>query len=1707
MDDHINRVIKHQNVEELAALLRVKYPLAENKIESFHEYFLLNKCDVDGLTPLMNATRFGKKDCLSLLLSCGADVNVRTPSGKSAIDFSLDQNNPDIILLLFTHDSLFPDLEKKDRKDQFLSLMNKSMELQQLFNDRNNIHEELVKKPFCSELKNNIDQNCIKYFVNDKGESLLYKAGFNRKYEAWAFMVSKGMQYATNKEKEDMERVTFYYKDEFHRALEKYYYTVNGCHVMKMVAKSIRFGNNRRYEDEGKKVESFYKFLDEHKMTSVLLQVLQDDEELTIAFDFDSKDLKRMLPSCPDGVAGLTDLIRNRIYIQGVESGSYCLSDLLGTLAHELTHQACKVVFQNFGLPYRKGDEPHQKEYQKILHMLTTESALSKCPEIIKRIKHYEKSLWEPELIVRVPEIIASCKCEAEGNDGVSILNETAPELLKYFADYVMPEFSKYVNDMYTSNRITRRTLIGYQGLLSVHQEEGLEMSQKTKNVEFSKHNELKCLEVSSLKLGRCHLRMFYQECGKSILFVDWSQFMRCETLFIDGLNKNDIELLVVIWDSLEGLHFCKHETCWEETCPAHHFSRMTENVVLLVDMKLPFLVPSQRVDYFWNDLSKKTKDLILDKDVNFGGSYMPLKNIILSVIEEAAMDEFMSHCLPSDISQLLEESLFTLGKPIGWTICSQACEIFNNHPDCFIPRSLSQKYVKLSKDLLKKEYNSLFFVSNTSISHLLNLGINAEYLHSWNDEEICASTRCYVYDSSLTTKDEFEVFEEVVKAYSTDKRIKKMYHLRFHSGYFLLSNSADSNSSNGMPDSGDSVEDHEKNFIFTRKVGKLLEDSSFSNDEPTAIVIADDPGCGKSFFLNKIAIEMKEKIPEAWVILVDLKSWAKGYSLREFWNHQDSNDDSSDVLDYLFDKIKVSSTAFEKRLFKIFSQRKNKVVIMFDGFDEICPDRREPFTSLLVTLKTMTRIKICVTTRLHEKHDLVKSLNGISFKLVPLSTEEQIKFLNNYWNRLFKNLPSKRRLDEMKELLSGIQKWIAAENEDPDLVKVSEELAKNILRLEKDNKCAYDEVNFEKAMAKLLIKSNLICGGVEQFTQTPLHVQIIGFIIFNDFMSIGKSWNLGFLYQRIFDLKLDVFHSEKAGSNGSIPAEVTTRMAKETASKTLQKLSSNIFNGHKENDSEQRNMDDAIAIGVVTEKSGDYHFVHRTFCEYFFAKWLLRKAKKKEVTRLWIDRIFFEENFSVVRLFLEDLLCLKSSGTEGFTGNGVTLSKSVLDQKESSGMEKENIHKCVYALILDWHPEILQFFADSLGKSFVELFLEDANVSSWQLTEGLPLTKALKNYKDYYSRAQNLNPFTFSSYCLQKITNIPPEKYVSIVNKLFYLIGTHNLLHALNRKIMEHGMSWILPCVHEQKQCANYLEAIVNFFIGEQREAFRETLTLELLESYQIWFSVIGEGVILFNLMTKLADAILDSFGFEKMLLINSDFFELWIGTVRYRDFKKVKHVWSYVEGKLTKEKRIEFLMRKGYKNYNVLTQAVMNKDLKVVKYIWDLAACLMGDEKSKQWLCDSFSKGKPKRLDCKNAPSGIYNFFNLLCSSGTGEVISKILLSDDGDGSHFYLTFRCYYDMMESLLSLYDLISQNLHENKSEVVRKINVSFSELVKWLSSGKYSHVGENQKKKIDEEFKKISSNYCAQFNELHYDQNCFMDLDSWDVMTCEGIKN
>jgi len=378
-----------------------------------------------------------------------------------------------------------------------------------------------------------------------------------------------------------------------------------------------------------------------------------------------------------------------------------------------------------------------------------------------------------------------------------------------------------------------------------------------------------------------------------------------------------------------------------------------------------------------------------------------------------------------------------------------------------------------------------------------------------------------------------------------------------------------------------------------------------------TVMLIADIAGMGKTTVLTHMSKRIKEKNPAHWLVRIDLNEYGElfkaqtGKKVDEGW-----------VLEFVSQKVLKLESDLEKDFFKrsFGGNDISKVVVIVDGFDEICPNYKETVIDMLHILKQASLEQLWITTRPHLRQELEDNLQQLSYTLQPFSEVEQVEFLKKFW---LQTLKSKETNQHRLQIY-----------------------AKTLIR----------------KLAQSISDKNKVLTGI------PLQTHMLAKAFEEDFNSFYKSeesepelpykLDLLGLYRRFVSSRYDIFYSEKSKTPAGNVA------ALETQERDLKGMQVE----HWRLALEELFTEDEVAllpihpfpilpdehlarIGIV-QKNNDskLQFFHRTIAEYFVAEYLINQLTKKteqhvQVQEILLNKVLFKKEFLLVRNFLDGLL------------------------------------------------------------------------------------------------------------------------------------------------------------------------------------------------------------------------------------------------------------------------------------------------------------------------------------------------------------------------------------------------------------------------------------------------------------------------------------
>ncbi len=341
-----------KDVNILRLLLSVPLPLPQDNIVlSTNAYnaaiekwknFLAEEHD-----PLLLACHGQKIDNIIFLIKCGVEID------KRLIDVAFKLHNYDIMEFLLKEGSLFPDDFESFSDDRFSVIIKERNILQKMIETEsahNVMHAYKTGK-------------LTKKYVSKENHTAPFIAFFKGQYETYALLRAHGflpfkdeMQNISveidHLNVSEQKKMKFFMQESMH----SYHFSM----IDFFLSRTKILQNDRNLFNY---VSRCYAQLAEIPEVLVVMKVLeQADFHFRISFDFERDNVQEISPTDTPNAKGSCNFLVGQISI----GGDVQQPELLGTLAHELTHQAMQIVYRNNCAPYNDKDSKNKETIENI---------------------------------------------------------------------------------------------------------------------------------------------------------------------------------------------------------------------------------------------------------------------------------------------------------------------------------------------------------------------------------------------------------------------------------------------------------------------------------------------------------------------------------------------------------------------------------------------------------------------------------------------------------------------------------------------------------------------------------------------------------------------------------------------------------------------------------------------------------------------------------------------------------------------------------------------------------------------------------------------------------------------------------------------------------------------------------------------------------------------------------------------------------------------------------------------------------------------------------------------------------------------------------------------------------------------------------------------------------------------------------------------
>jgi hypothetical protein len=445
--------------------------------------------------------------------------------------------------------------------------------------------------------------------------------------------------------------------------------------------------------------------------------------------------------------------------------------------------------------------------------------------------------------------------------------------------------------------------------------------------------------------------------------------------------------------------------------------------------------------------------------------------------------------------------------------------------------------------------------------------------------------------------------------------------------------------------------------------------------EDKQAVIIADDPGMGKSTSLIKLCqqyrtVESPES-PESpttpWIINVSLKN-----CLQEVRSIEKSASyiNISDIVGFLSKVGKNLDGKFAQKLLtsaldpNSTEKFPKPLLVTFDGFDEVLDQEgRDKIIELLKALKDKTRAKFWVTTRLQHKKSLENALSTFAVTFKPLDVDAQKLFIKKFFQ------------DRISLLLPG--------NQMPNEERMNKYTAAFIEKMQ-----------------------SMFQGNVSSFIGTPLQLALLleskGSIeackkwaeednAVPDFAYLGN--NILEVYENFIQGKYETYFKKIGVKQGEVQ-----QATKDFCNSLHRNLAGALVSSSGSDKKVRRHKDMALSVGLIKPEDNKLCFIHPTFGEYFASRTYMDWIEKEPVFpntnkhKHLLEKILIDKDYKVIRSFLNARLENKALPEETLKQYGKVIS-GLWEQRSGYTKEKTILHVAVNENNL----EIITFLQDSL--------------------------------------------------------------------------------------------------------------------------------------------------------------------------------------------------------------------------------------------------------------------------------------------------------------------------------------------------------------------------------------------------------------------------
>ncbi|XP_064468409.1 uncharacterized protein LOC135379086 isoform X2 [Ornithodoros turicata] len=780
-------------------------------------------------------------------------------------------------------------------------------------------------------------------------QSAMYRALSQTAFNLYVLLRSQKCIFRHRAEQHYLENLNPLEKSELVRQ-QNFAMASRGSHLSFLKSRSKSLAD---FDGFGKILDNLYGALDSSDLLTPVLNVASMAPYLSIHFDFEQVHIQCMAGGSRTEY-GLTDPEKEDILVgaKGLRAEPSHVSEdrtkeVAGTLIHELCHLAVFLVYGNEAKPYRSSDAMSRERYADIVN-----DVRGRKGDLHEILQLAFQGNDEPELIVRVPHILALCPTEAN-----AILEQQVPRLYQFYKTQVLEDMEQCIRNGCPIKDIEIiKEENGKLGKASSTEELGIEFEAGLDESTLQR-GPLVVLIASNITFLEAMVNDLLRSATVPYLFLEASRWCQ-RTKFV--LVKNKCSFLLVSCDGKSDLKEILE--LWKEL----HRVTGTKIVLLTSESNLEHCL--QEVERTSSHVSGIYFDVI--HSATFGNVTSECKSAIIQKsrisLQSSSEETLIQDIL--DVSSFLEicqeDTFLTLCRGKALFLGPQLQELPKNISECYIEQKCGRSVVVDLHKITGRPQDDAFAV----------FGCSKETLHS-------------LLPAGLTVKrmSDLDKFQEIV-ILESDSEYEALVEHEYYKGKTVHL-----------------LKFHEERFIWKKSNGavshlpmtgkEIYSANSLLKTSGKVIVVSGDPGMGKTVLATKLCGEIKKADEKGWVLYVS-----------NYPNTQEATtmliEETGGTNFKQFAKLCGVKTSGEE--FQLFQQSVTKgspfnIWVIFDAVDEIQETSRKIILDFAKRLTQGNVFKILIFTRTLHRKPAEDEIHSVAFCMIPFSEEDQAEFKQKY--------------------------------------------------------------------------------------------------------------------------------------------------------------------------------------------------------------------------------------------------------------------------------------------------------------------------------------------------------------------------------------------------------------------------------------------------------------------------------------------------------------------------------------------------------------------------------------------------------------------------------------------------------------------------------------------------------------------------------------